>query len=146
MESNLTFVDVSIGKVVSGVIAYEPDSGGTVCWSCPLHQQFPGNRCTRRCAVEDEINYDYMLPLIDDEVPFMDKEHAPFCSKVKIVAFDNIQIKGIGEEDNRKKYSLKNLLGKVCPGRCIILDNPKDCTKEHRKCPGCLLGELEEED
>lgn len=145
-KSNLTFADAHTGRVISGVLTYEPDAPhGTNCERCPL-RRFPGGSPYRRCAVTNEDNYDYMLPLVDDEVPFMDKERIDirFCHEVKIVAFDITRIEDI--DVCRKKYSLKNLLGKVCSGRCILLDNPKDCTEEHRKCPGCLLGELIEED
>ena len=143
-KSNLTFVDAPTGRVVSGVITYDPKPGRTECWSCPLHKQFPGEDWrSSSCAPADEINYDYMLPLMDDEVPFRDKENENlFCKGVKIVGFDTTRIEDI--DVCRKKYSLKNLLQKVCSGRCILLDNPKDCTEEHRKCPGCLLGELDE--
>lgn len=142
-KSNLIFTEISTGTIISGVITYEP--GETSCETCPIRDQFPDNDELFICSILDETTH--TMPQVDG-VPFQ-RFGEFFCNKVKIIAFNGMTVDGIDYDriDNfAVKYSLNDLLEKVCPGRCILLDNPQECTKEHRKCPGCLLGELEEED
>ena len=141
-KSNLSFTEISTGKIFSGVITHEP--GKTDCEECPIRDQFSDDELCI-CSILDETSY---TPPQVDGVPFQ-RFGDFFCNGVKIIAFNGITVDGIDRDkvDNfAVKYSLNDLLEKVCPGRCILLNNPQDCTKEHRKCPGCLLGELEEED
>lgn len=143
-KSNLVFTEKNTGKIISGVITYESGAGETDCEWCPIRDQFRDNDICI-CSILDESLY--TMPQVDG-VPFNNFGDF-FCDKVNIIAFNGITVDGIDHDklDNFTiKYSLNDLLEKVCPGRCILLNNPQDCTKEHRKCPGCILGELEEGD
>lgn len=70
-----------------------------------------------------------------------------FCSENTIVTAIEIESEeveiGLGESINRqKKVSLGELIANVCPGRCVFMEDTSKCTEAHRKCPGCLLEEL----
>lgn len=141
-KSNLSFTEISTGKIFSGVITHE--LGETRCEQCPIRDQFPDDELCM-CSILDETSY--TKPQVDG-MSFYRFDNF-FCNKVKITAFNCITVEGINYDkvDNfAVKYSLNDLLERVCPGRCILLNNPQDCTEEYRKCPGCLLGELEKED
>ena len=141
-KSNLVFTEKSTGKIFSGVITHEP--GETSCERCPIYDRFPDDEVCICSIVNGDL---YTMPQVDG-VPFHTFDDF-FCNKVKITAFNCITVDGINYDkvDNfAVKYSLNDLLERVCPGRCILLNNPQDCTEEYRKCPGCLLGELEKED
>lgn len=126
-------------------IHYRP--GFTCCGDCPIRRLYPdfwsvtnSPTCSIR-AREYGSDINNCGPFINGNAEYF------FCSGVKIVAATEIRSEEVeielGDSLNRqKKVSLGELIANVCPGRCIFMEDTSKCTKAHRKCPGCLLEEL----
>jgi hypothetical protein len=123
----------------------------TNCSDCPLSKLYPyigPVTGTSTCSIlaQGPCNAYFI-----GNRSFIDSYGSFFCSRNKIInaveisSRDRVEFE-VGEEFKRqRKVSLGDLIDKVCPGRCVLLENTARCTEEYRKCPGCLLGDLEED-
>lgn len=125
------------GVEIALEIYYE--GGFTDCSKCPLSTFYPAMGASTCSIRAHKLNAHLASngPFIDFRGGFY------FCSNNRIRKVKEIA-SGVGEEFKRqkRKVSLGDLIAKVCPGRCVFMENTDKCTKEYRKCPGCLLDGL----
>lgn len=119
----------------------------TGCFNCPLRELYPDTDLVTK-TIPCSILAQGRIISISGGRPFIDPWGIFFCSENKIISAleissgDRVKFE-VGEEFKRqRKFSLGDLITKVCPGRCVFMENTDKCTEEYRKCPGCLLDGL----
>ena len=132
----LEFKDVD-GVEKASEIYYE--DGFTDCSFCPLSTLYPATTRTSTCS----INAHKLNAHLAGNGPFVDFRGRFFCSNNRIRKVKELA-SGVGEgfKRQKRKVSLGDLIAKVCPRRCVFMENTDKCTEEYRKCPGCLLDGL----
>lgn len=118
----------------------------TECSVCPFKVYPDIETRTSMCSILAKENN---TPHFLSNRPFIDPYGSFFCSRNKIISALEIssgnRVKVVEDFKRQKKFSLGDLIDKVCPGRCVFMEDTSKCTEEYRKCPGCLLEGLEED-